>query len=288
MRWDCDTETYLLPSLERPFADSRLVVSGTSRLFDFPLFNPAPNPYTDSAAIIARLGGELSLIEATDDQGTGDAPTYNAQLANIIAIMSVEVNSHLGTIYPIPFRRRGTVATWRVTSVDSNGAITGLEARTTPQDGVNVGLQGYYQIAPVATNNALAVAEGPGVGATVSVTFSSGAPFSVSSAATITAGGSKYRVGDVVGLTGGASYVPDKVKAATTALCCHALYQRRVAPGEMNLFADDAKLWRGTPRYPGILVQIGKGEVPLDDNFPRSFSPGAAWVERNRLDVNTL
>ncbi len=90
-------------------------------------------------------------------------------------------------------------------------------------------------------------------------------------------GGTDYRVGQLLVLTGGTSFVPAKIREATLILICHSLYQRRLAPDEKNIFGTLAKFWREE------LIKIGHGEMELDGTYKRSFSIGAVWGTRSVL-----
>ena len=299
----------LLACIDGPFldcwpsvcdSDRRLVADGTSSIHDFPLIGGGSLPYTTSDLIIARLGSQYSVIEAVDDTGLGQLQgAALAVLNNVILAITNEINGYLAPIYPIPLRRRGTVVVIQVLTVDSNGVIltfqqppfwpvagvsgvTGFPRRTPKQP------NGYYFIAPTAQAGSYATTGGNGTGCTLNVTFNgSPAPFSAT-AVTLASGGSGYVPYDVIGLTGGTSYLPVKINSAALALCCHALYARRLAPTERNQFEEEAALWRGTPTHPGELVKIGRGEIELDSDYPRTVSPGAAWVERDRLNMTSL
>ncbi len=57
--------------------------------------------YTNSNAIIAKLGGSNWLNEALDDDGSGTPPT--GLLDNIIAAVSMDIDGRLAPIYDVPF-----------------------------------------------------------------------------------------------------------------------------------------------------------------------------------------
>ena len=61
--------------------------------------------------------------------------------------------------------------------------------------------------------------------------------------------------------------VPPPVKAAVIMYVCEALYDRRLTPTEINPFRERATYWRDTLR------KIGHGELDLDANSSRAFSP---------------
>jgi hypothetical protein len=294
--YDCGVgELGFFPPFDR---DHSSVSSGLSRINDFPLVQPVVTPYTNQATVQSLIGGPISLSEAVDDGNSGSFQP--AVLATLIATCSLEVDAYLSPIYRPPYPRRFTVGTFRVLTVDSNGAFLTIENRylgpghgsdnwcwfgTTPPPQYPGTTCGYYLVAPATTNSVLG---GMGTGGVLGVTFTSGPPFSVSGVPTIISGGSGYKAGDLIGLVGGGSYLPAKVQIATTIFVCEALYKRRLAPGEENPFAPDAASWRGSPAHPGLLVRIGHGEIELDADWPRSFSPGFATVERNRLNANSL
>lgn len=272
--------------------DRRLVADGTSSIHDFPLVGGTALPYTTADLIIARLGSQYALIESTDDTGAGQINT--TILNNVIAAITTEINGYLAPIYPIPPRRRGTVAIFQAVTVDSNGSMLTFQQpplspyfttfyRPLRQPAPP---NGYYYAIPTGTSP-YATVGGNGTGCTMNVTFTTSQPFSVATAS-IASGGYGYVPYDIIGLVGGTSYLPAKISTAALALCCYALYARRLAPSEENQFRDEAMLWRGSAANPGELVKIGRGEVELDGDYPRLVSPGAAWVERNRLDMTTL
>lgn len=261
--------------------DRRLVSSGQQAINDFPLVNPAPNPYCTSDQIIARLGGSAHLIEGTDDSETGFVD--NTILGNIISVITNEINSYIGNIYDAPPLRIGTVATFRVLTVDSTGKILTIEQEQ----------PGYYQIKPPASPTTTVVRplstdtiRNPdityGSGATLTCSFTASAPFTLTALPTIAAGGANYNPWDRIGLVGGASYIPVKLNTAAIVLVCHALYQRRLNPPEVNNFDDEATQWRKDLRA------IGTGEMELDATFHRNFTPGAAWVTRDRVNFTSL
>jgi hypothetical protein len=84
-------------------------------------------------------------------------------------------------------------------------------------------------------------------------------------------------VNDILVLTGGSSFVPDKIQTAMIYLCCHSFYERRLAPDEKNPFGDTAKEWR---KY---LKEIADEDKPLDGMYKRYFSAGAVWGSRSVL-----
>lgn len=98
--------------------------------------------------------------------------------------------------------------------------------------------------------------------------------------------------GEVDGLLAGhfpvpfADPVPAKVKAASFAFTCEAIYQRRSIPDEKNPFNKIAQWWREH------LQKVGNAEIPLDVSADTSETPGdtssnppgAAIIENNTLD----
>ena len=265
--------------------------------------NLAVFPYTTRAAVQAKIGGEIKLIEACDDSSPpiGDLTdaalvTYNSVILNV----TNEINGYLSSVYPVPLAQTGTVAIIQVTTVDANGAITGIAVLES----------GGYSVAPNTTNapaylrhiDPMANVEWfglgwddcqTGTGASLTVAFtptailrgdgSSVNSYSVTGTPTIAAGGTGYQVNDILVLTGGSSFIPDKVLEAMLILCCHSFYQRRLAPDEKNPFADLAKFWRSE------LVAIGSGEKELDGMYKRFFSAGQCWGQRSVLSgANSL
>ena len=235
-------------------------------------------PYTTSAAIAARFSGVNDLIAASDDQTGPDLGA--AVLAQIITNVTIEINGMLSSIYPVPLAKTGTVAIIRVTTVSETGAITGIEVLD----------HGGYVVAPPTTNAPAYLRTfcgededhwwentQAGTGASFTVVFSSTAPFVVSGTPAVASGGTNYQVNDILVLTGGSSFVPDKIINAATLLCCYELIRRRITPNEQNLFAPDAKLVKEE------LLKIGNGELVLDGTYKRFYSPVAVWGTRSVL-----
>ena len=234
-------------------------------------------PYTTKAAIAARFSGADDLIAASND-GTQDQGA--AVLAQIISNVTAEINGFISSIYPVPISKTGTVAIVRVTTVSDTGAITGMEVLSA----------GGYAVAPSTTNPPAYLrtfcgedeehwweSAQAGTGASFTVAFSSAAPFSVSGTPAVANGGTNYQVNDILVLTGGSSFVPDKITNAATLLCCYELIRRRITPDEQNLFAPDAKLVKEE------LLKIGNGELVLDGTYKRFYSPVAVWGTRSVL-----
>ncbi len=278
-----------------PSTGDRLVESGLSPLHNVTITSPTRVDYTSEDLIVARIGGLVNvLIPTTDDAGDGNLD--NTILDNVIQNVSTEIDGYLGTIYPIPYCRRDTVALVRVKTVSSVGAVTAIEMVTNHL--------GYYALAPSTSNSPVYAyphqtcwsqesswpwhPQSPcwsqnGTGLALSVTFtSSTAPFSVVGTPTIGSAGTGYVVGDIVALVGGASYVPNKVQNAALDMVCKDLYTRRLAIDEQNIFAKAADAWREE------LKKIGCGDGELDALFPRLYTPGSAWVTQSRLNSNSL
>lgn len=252
-------------------------------------------PYTTNAAIIGRVGGNLQmLIPGTDDSGSGDVnqDIFNSILGNVTS----EINGFISTIYPIPLAKIGTVAILKVTTVDVNGAITALSVVT----------QGGYKAAPTTPNtpaymrylNPLSyqscwgwnwnVNLQKGTGASLTVAFTTPAtvtpqtPILLNGTPTIASGGTGYQVNDMLVLTGGSSFVPDKIINAATILFCYELLRRRLVPDEKNQFDKDAE------KVKQELLDIGNGEKSMDGTYRDFYSPVAAFVQQSVLLGNSL
>ena len=255
-------------------------------------------PYTTQDAIVARSGGLLQvLIPATDDTDTGnvDATIFNNILANITS----EINGLISSIYPIPLAKTGTVAVLQVTSVSSDGlgTVTGIQMLQ----------NGGYFAAPGTTNSPAYLRfktprdyEGcwgwnwdiscqKGLGLSLTVTYTTPTapitpqnPFIVTGVPVIAAGGTGYQANDMLVLTGGSSFVPDKIINAATTMFCFDLLRRRLNPQEVNLFGDDYK------RVKDELEEIGNGEKVMDGTYRTFFSPVAAFVQQSVLLGNSL
>ncbi len=253
--------------------------------------NLSPTAYTNQSAIAARYGSVADLVQATDD-GTG--PDQGASiLAQIIANVTTDINGLISTIYPIPLAKTGTVAVIRVTGVstDGLGTITSIEI-------VEIG---NYATAPASANTPAYLRQinsddeqwvwlcnqQQGTGAIFAVTFTDGSPVFVagsgatpkvvSGTPTITNGGANYQCEDLLVLTGGSSFVPDKITNAATLLCCYEAQRRRITPNEQNLFSPDANAVKDE------LLKIANGELSLDGTYKRFFSAGQAWGQRSVL-----
>jgi phage gp36-like protein len=64
--------------------------------------------------------------------------------------------------------------------------------------------------------------------------------------------------------------IPAAVSEAAFTFACERIYDRRLATGDKNPWADRADTWRTT------LAEIGAGKRPLDAALEKSFTPGAA------------
>lgn len=255
------------------------------------------NAYTTQANIIGRVGGNLQrLIPGTDDGGTGnlDQGIFNSILANV----TTEINGLISSIYPIPMAKTGTVAIVQVTSVsaDGLGTITGIKMIS----------NGGYAAAPASPNapaylrfinpqafeNCWGWNFNPncqnGVGASLTVAFTAPnpatpqSPILVNGIPVIASGGTGYQVNDLLVLTGGQSFVPDKITNAATTLFCYELMRRRLVPDEKNPFERDAKSVKDE------LLKIANGELVLDGTYRDFFGPVAAWVQQSVLGGNSL
>lgn len=252
-------------------------------------------PYTTKEAIIGRVGGNLQmLIPATDDDGTGDInqPIFDSILSNV----STEINGFISSIYPIPLAKTGTVAIFKVTAVDSAGAITEISVISA----------GGYSVAPNTTNSPAYLRfknirdydncwgwnwdcncqNGSGASFTVAytapATVTAQTPILVNGTPVIAAGGTDYQVNDLLVLTGGSSFVPDKIINAATTLFCYELLRRRLVPDEKNQFDKDAS------KVKDELLKISNGELDMDGTYRTFFSLVSAWVTQSVLQGNSL
>jgi hypothetical protein len=75
-------------------------------------------------------------------------------------------------------------------------------------------------------------------------------------------------------------YVPQKIYTASIFFTLYALQSRRKIPDEKNQFKADADYWRVT------LIDIGKGNQPLDANIKRAFTPIVSQVSHTRINTN--
>ncbi len=254
-------------------------------------------PYTDSASIIGRVGGNLQvLIPATDDSVTGDvdAGIFNSILSNV----TKEINGFISSIYPIPLARIGTVAIFQVTSVSSDGLGT--------VTGIKMLANGGYQSAPATPNSPAYLRfkdwrdyencwgwnwdwscnNGTGLSLTVAFTTPSAVtvqtPIVVNGVPVIANGGTGYQVNDLQVLVGGTSFVPDKIANAANSLFCYELLRRRLVPDEKNMFEGEAA------KVKKELEQIGNGEKVMDGTYRTFFSPVSAFVQQSVLQGNSL
>jgi len=260
----------------------------------------APYPYTTQDLIVARYGSLADLIAATDDTGTGNIDS--GILAGVIKNVTSDINGYLTTVYPIPLAQTGTVAILKVSTVSSDGlgTVTGLTVVEPGNYAVAPGTDNFpaylRYLDPLAneacfggcgwSDNCWNTQKGTGLELTVAyaaVTLPSfGSPVAVSGTPTIVAGGLNYCVGDLLVLTGGQSYVPDKITSAATLNCCYELSRRRLAPEEKNLFADEAA------RVKKELLGIGNGTLDLDGTYKRYYSSGQSWTQLSVLNANSL
>lgn len=254
-------------------------------------------PYTTNTAIIGRFGGNLQrLIPTTDDAGNGTLD--QGILSSVIANVTSEINGFISSIYPIPLAKTGTVAVLQVTTVstDGQGTITGIKMLQ----------NGGYLVAPGTTNspaylrfiNPLAYQncwgwnfsstfhKGTGASLTVSYTtpgtITPQTPIVVNGTPVIANGGTGYQANDLLVLTGGQSFVPDKITNAATTLVCYDLFRRRLVPDEKNPFYNDSK------KIKKELEMIGNGELVLDGTYRDFFGPVSAIVQESVLQGNSL
>jgi hypothetical protein len=264
----------------------------------------APSPYAIQQSIIAKIGGLSLLISYVDDSqppvGTLNPVnppnnpaylTYQAIIQNVVT----EINGYLSSVYPLPLVQNNAVGILRITAVDTLGAVTAFEvveggnylvAPTTDQYPTYL-----RHIDPLANEkyfgfNWQECQQGAGLELMVAYTND---PFSdengtvaqaqtINGTPAIVAGGTGYKVYDLLVLTGGQSFVPAKIREATLILICHSFYQRRLAPDEKNPFESLAKMWRER------LAAIGNGnDEQLDGTYKRFYSAGQSWNTRSVL-----
>ncbi|MDE2104976.1 MAG: hypothetical protein KGL39_47500 [Patescibacteria group bacterium] len=265
----------------------------------------APAPYTTQALVEARIGGRDRLIEACIDSPTSprslepsNPPNNSTYLTfqNVLQNVTTEINGYLSSIYPVPLVQTGTVAIIQIDSVDSSGTVQA--------GGISVIESGNYLTAPATTNspaylryidplenakwygeNYSQCQQGSGLSLTVAYSDADYSDESgqvlqaktVSGTPTVTNGGAGYQENDLVVLVGGTSFVPAKIRQAMLDLVCYSLYQRGIAPQEINQFSGEAKTWRD------FLKGIGNGENQLDGTYKRFYSAGFAWNQRSVL-----
>lgn len=255
-------------------------------------------PYCTSDEVAAELGSANYVIEATDDTSSGNLNT--TIFATILSNVTNEINAALAA-YPNPLVRTGTVAVIQVTSVDSVGAVTGIQVL---QPGfylsapASPNIVDYPKLPPWADPNVMAQQcstwnvptwmftqqLGSGLSLTVAfiaVTKNGFTGQVLNGTPTVSAGGTGYQVNDVVLLQGGSSFLPPSVKFFALTLVCERCYKRRLAADEINPIKAQADGVRKT------LDGIRNGDV-LDPNYRRIFSPGGAWVTPSRLNANSL
>lgn len=238
--------------------------------------------YTNTSAIVAKYGSMADLIAATDDDNSGNL--NQGVLDSITSNATKEINGFISTIYPIPLAKTGTVSIIRITNVDSSGVVTAISVVT----------NGSYLTTPATANtpaylrylDPLANCDfyGPcwqtcqlGTGLSLTVAYTNTAPFLVSGTPVILSGGTGYQINELVVLTGGSSYVPDKIANAATTISCFDLARRRLAPTESNNFAEDAKSIKKE------LMGIGNGELDLDGTYRSFYSPVTSWNTQSVL-----
>lgn len=73
---------------------------------------------------------------------------------------------------------------------------------------------------------------------------------------------------------------PALVKSAAITFAAEMLYLRRLTPTESNPFKSQADMYRD------MLKKIGNGDIPLDANTTRIFSPIIARTHPSRVDSN--
>lgn len=254
-------------------------------------------PYTTQAAIIGRLTGYIAdLLPSTDDNNTGQIDT--GILNQVITNTTTEINGAISSIYPIPLAKIGTSAIIQVTAVDSTGTVTAIK----------VWLTGGWAVAPSTTNAPAYVVFqdqlaytgcqnwtwnwnpqfqlGTGLSLTVTYTTPSSVtpqtPITVNGIPVIANGGTNYQVNDVLVLTGGSSFVPDKIQNAATTLVCFELRRRRLVPNEKNVYERDAMLCKAD------LLALGEGKTVMDGTYRTFYSPVISWNQTSVLDANTL
>lgn len=71
---------------------------------------------------------------------------------------------------------------------------------------------------------------------------------------------------------------PAKIKDATICFACFALLQRRLTPTEHNPYKEQQEFWIKA------LTQINAGELSLDDQYKRAFSPVLVGSHYNRAN----
>ena len=76
------------------------------------------------------------------------------------------------------------------------------------------------------------------------------------------------------------STIPPKIKDATIAFACYALFQRRLTPLEHNPYKIQQDYWVDT------LTKINAGQLSLDSNFTRDVAPIVSNRKFNRNDSN--
>lgn len=74
--------------------------------------------------------------------------------------------------------------------------------------------------------------------------------------------------------------VPVKIYTAAVIFSCELLYARRLTPEEKNPFKSEGDYWRHE------LMQINAGQLSLDEQFSRGFTPIVSVISKTRVDTN--
>ena len=73
---------------------------------------------------------------------------------------------------------------------------------------------------------------------------------------------------------------PATILQASIIFAAEILQQRRLVPGEKNMYTPQANTWRER------LQNIGNGMLPLDERFARGFTPIVAKTYPSRLNAS--
>ena len=73
--------------------------------------------------------------------------------------------------------------------------------------------------------------------------------------------------------------IPAKIRIASIYFALYALWARRRIPDESNQWKKDADYWRET------LLKINTGEVALDANVVRAFTPIVSQTHQSRINT---
>jgi phage gp36-like protein len=73
---------------------------------------------------------------------------------------------------------------------------------------------------------------------------------------------------------------PPKIRMAAIYFALYAIWARRRIPDEKNQWKKDADYWRET------LIKVGCGEIPLDANQRRAFTPIVAQTYQSPINTN--